>query len=138
MNQRALGLIDIHQNIWCTRRVTIPLHDFGRVVCYQLTLLVHRCSAFFPLVRLNQRRWFVSVLSANANHNVVSLGLTIVKRPQLWPCKISRIFILNPPRKRFLCRKKIANFHFQFMADGPPTLLRTMSLVRRGLMSVPP
>ena len=38
---------------------------------------MHNCSAFFPLVRLNQRRWFVSVLSANANHNVVSLGLTL-------------------------------------------------------------
>ena len=34
------------------------------------------CSAFFPLVRLNHKRWFVSVLSVNANHNVVNLGFT--------------------------------------------------------------
>ena len=29
------------------------------------------------MVRLNQRRWQVSVLSVSANHNVVSLGLTL-------------------------------------------------------------
>ena len=96
--------------------------------------------SFLPMVRLNQRRWQVSVPSANANHNVVSLGLT-----SWWNGHgrardkvLFRFFILNPSHKRFLCRKKIVSFHFQFMADGPPTLLRTMSLVRRGLMSVPP
>ena len=39
---------------------------------------VYKLLGFLPMVRLYQRRWQVSVPSASANHNVVSLGLTNV------------------------------------------------------------
>lgn len=60
---------------------------------------------FLPMVRLNQRRWQVSVLSASANHNVVSLELTCwwsgyghARNRVLF-----RISILKPSHKYMVC-----------------------------------
>ena len=48
------------------------------------------------MVRLYQRRWQVSVPSANANHNVVSLGLT-----SWWIARVSNPILLDISQLRY-------------------------------------
>ena len=76
--------------------------------------------SFLPMVRLNQRRWQVSVPSASANHNVVSLGLTSWwnDHGHAHDRVLFRFSILNPPHKRFCAGRKSQTSIFSLWLTG--------------------